>query len=79
MKLDPHPRFPADGGLLIRKLTDLFAQTANVVNRIIDGTENRVFEDGYGVVLKSADGHYWALGVDNAGTVTTTDLGTDRP
>jgi hypothetical protein len=32
-----------------------------------------------GVVLKSPDGHYWLLTVDNAGAITSTDLGTTIP
>ena len=30
MRLDPFPRFPADSSQLIRKLTDLFRDTANM-------------------------------------------------
>jgi hypothetical protein len=32
-----------------------------------------------GLVLKSPDAHYWRLTVDNAGALTTTDLGTVKP
>jgi hypothetical protein len=38
-----------------------------------------VDDDARGVVLKSPDGHYWLLTVDNTGTVNTTDLGTSKP
>lgn len=32
-----------------------------------------------GLVLKSPDAHYWRLTVDNAGALTTTDLGLVKP
>lgn len=32
-----------------------------------------------GIVLKSPDGHYWRVTVDNAGALGTADLGTGRP
>lgn len=37
MRLDPFPRFPADSGQLIRKLTDLFRDTAKQVNDLTEG------------------------------------------
>ena len=36
MKLDPFPRFPADPGYLVRKLTDLFRDIAVAVNGLAD-------------------------------------------
>ncbi len=30
-------------------------------------------------VLQSPDGHYWQIGIDNAGALVTTDLGTVAP
>ena len=37
MRLDPYPRFPADSGQLIRKLTDLFRDLAVQVNGLSEG------------------------------------------
>ena len=37
MRLDPFPRFPADGSQLIRKLTDLFRDTSAQVNDLAEG------------------------------------------
>lgn len=28
------------------------------------------------LMLRSPNGHFWAIGVDNAGALTTTDMGT---
>lgn len=32
-------------------------------------------ENGRRLILRSPDGHFWSLGVDNTGALTTTDLG----
>lgn len=32
-----------------------------------------------GVILKSPDGHYWRMSVNNSGVISTADLGTGRP
>ena len=32
-----------------------------------------------GLILQSPDGHYWRVTISNAGALTTTDLGTDKP
>ena len=53
--------------------------TAQAVNAILDGGNDMAFEDGVGPLLKDANGHYWRLSVGTAGTLTTADLGTDRP
>lgn len=37
MKLDPHPKFPADKAQLERKLTDLFRDVATQVNGLTEG------------------------------------------
>jgi hypothetical protein len=37
VRLDPFPRFPADSSQLIRKLTDLFRDTAKQVNDLTEG------------------------------------------
>jgi len=42
MRLDPFPRFPADSGQLIRKLTDLFRDTAKQVNDLTEGRVSAV-------------------------------------
>lgn len=42
MKLDTKPRFPADPKLMERKLTDLFTETNNQVNRLTEGTASAV-------------------------------------
>lgn len=60
-------------------LTRLHTETAQLVNGILDGKNDAVYEAGVGVVLQSPDGHFWRLSVDNAGAVSTTDLGTDKP
>jgi len=39
MRVDENPRFPADAGSLIRKLTDLFRQFGQAVNGVIAGTQ----------------------------------------
>jgi hypothetical protein len=36
MRVDQSPRFPADPGLLIRKLTDLFRQFGQAVNDLLE-------------------------------------------
>jgi hypothetical protein len=38
-----------------------------------------VDDDATGLVLKSPDGHYWQIQVDNTGTLGTTDLGLTKP
>jgi hypothetical protein len=35
--------------------------------------------DGKRLILRSPDGHFWQLDVDNAGVLATTDLGTTTP
>lgn len=60
-------------------LTRLHTETAQLVNALLDGRNDAVYESGVGVVLQSPDGHFWRLSVDNAGAVSTTDLGTDKP
>ena len=42
MRLDPFPRFPADSVQLIRKLTDLFRDTAKQVNDLTEGRVSAV-------------------------------------
>ena len=60
-------------------LTRLHTEVAQAVNAILDGKNDAVFVNGVGVVLQSPDGHYWRFSVDNAGAVSTTDIGTDKP
>jgi hypothetical protein len=52
-------------------------------NRISNGVEttNDIILDSTtkGVVLKSANGHYWRSTISNAGVLTWTDLGTTKP
>lgn len=38
--------------------------------------DSAVFVDPKRAVFQSADGHYWGIDVDNAGALSTTDLGT---
>lgn len=33
-------------------------------------------EGGRRLILRSPNGHFWSVGVDNAGVLTTTDMGT---
>ena len=60
-------------------LTRLHTETAQLVNGILDGGNDAVYAAGVGVVLQSPDGHYWRLSVSNAGAISATDLGTDKP
>lgn len=54
---------------------------------IVRGSDGRVYlgqsivfrSSSVGVMLKSPDGHWWLLQVDNAGNVTRTDQGTSEP
>lgn len=62
-----------------QQLSRLHTETAQAVNALLDGGNDMAFEDGVGPVLKDANGHYWRLSVGTAGTLTTADLGTDRP
>jgi hypothetical protein len=40
---------------------------------------DQLFEHPRRLILRSPDGHYWQLSVDDTGTLATTDLGTDVP
>jgi hypothetical protein len=60
-------------------LTRLHTETAQLVNGILDGGNDAVYDNGVGVVLQSPDGHWWRVSVSNAGALSTTDLGLDRP
>lgn len=62
-----------------QQLSRLHTDVAQAVNAILDGENDMAFESGVGPVLKSANGRYWRLSVGTAGTLTTADLGTDRP
>jgi hypothetical protein len=42
----------------------------------LDANDAIINDDTKGLVLKSPDGHYWRVKVDNAGALNTTDLGT---
>lgn len=42
MRLDPFPRFPAEPAQMLRKLTDLFRDTAKQVNDLTEGRINAV-------------------------------------
>ena len=57
----------------------LFTDTAEAVNTFHDGATDHVFEAPAGPVLRSPDGHYWRVSVDNTGALVTADLGLDRP
>jgi hypothetical protein len=60
-------------------LTRLHTEAAQLVNGILDGGNDAVYESGVGPILKDTAGHYWRLSVTTAGAVITTDLGIDRP
>lgn len=46
----------------------------------VDTVDDVIIDDSTnGLVLKSPDDHYWRVTVDNAGALTTTDLGTVKP
>jgi len=46
----------------------------------VDSTSDVIVDDPTkGVVLKSPNGHYWRLTVDDNGVLATADLGTDKP
>jgi hypothetical protein len=54
--------------------------TATRATRGVDTTDYLVVDDSAkGVVLKSPDGHYWLVTVDNTGALNTSDLGTSKP
>lgn len=57
----------------------LHTDIALAVNCLLDGCNDSVYGDDVGPVLKDANGHYWRLSVGTAGTLTTADLGADRP
>lgn len=38
--------------------------------------EDVIIEHPRRLFLRSSDGHFWLLGVDNTGALTTTDMGT---
>lgn len=42
MRLDTRPRFPADPKLMERKLTDLFVETNQQLNRLTEGSVSAV-------------------------------------
>lgn len=46
----------------------------------VDTLDDVIVDDSAnGLVLKSPDAHYWRVTVDNAGALTTTDLGLVKP
>ena len=46
----------------------------------LDSSSDVIVDDPTkGVVLKSPNGHYWRLTVDDNGVLATADLGTDKP
>lgn len=52
----------------------------NRMTRGVDTTQDLIVDDdAKGPVSKSPDGHYWRITVDNAGAISTTDLGTTKP
>jgi len=67
----------------IRAVATTWNTTFNGSNRLLFGTDTKddviVDADSKGAVLKSPNGHYWRLTVDNTGAITTNDLGTDKP
>lgn len=61
-------------------LADFNAVGGTRITKGTDTTDDLIVDDtAKGLVLKSPDGHYWRLSVDNAGALTTTDLGTSKP
>jgi hypothetical protein len=44
-----------------------------------DKLDLMVDDDTKGLILQSANGHYWRVTVSNAGALVITDLGTDKP
>jgi hypothetical protein len=51
-----------------------------MARQINNDTRDLLVDDSSkGLILKSPDGHYWRIKVTNAGALTTTDLGTDKP
>ncbi len=38
-----------------------------------------IIEAPKGLYLRSPNGHFWQLGVDDAGAISATDIGTVRP
>jgi hypothetical protein len=53
---------------------------SNRMNLGVDTTDDVIVDTTTkGVVLKSANGHYWRSTISNAGVLTWTDLGTIKP
>ena len=53
---------------------------ANRMNRGVDTNQDVIVTDTLkGVVLRSPDGDYWRISIDNAGTISGTNLGTTKP
>ena len=52
-------------------------------NRMINGVDTTddviVDDNSKGLVLRSPDGDYWRISIDNAGTISGTNLGTTKP
>lgn len=57
-----------------RKARSLLDEQARDIRKIAE--EDVMLSDERRLVLRSPDGHFWSLGVDNSGALTTTDLGT---
>lgn len=47
--------------------------------RRVDIEADQIFEHPRRLILRSENGHYWQLTVDNAGALHTTDLGSAVP
>ena len=46
----------------------------------VDTTDDVIIDDSdSGLVLRSPDGDYWRVQIDNAGALVTTNLGTTKP
>lgn len=57
-----------------RQLRDQLQQLRQEQQRTNE--EDVIIEHPRRLMLRSPDGHFWLLGVDNAGALTTTDMGT---
>ena len=70
MRLDPFPRFPADQGQLVRKLTDLFRDIAQQVNGLAEGKAAATYNAGTAAPTTGT----WGLG-DFLRNSTPTEVG----
>lgn len=58
-----------------RTTRSLLDQQARDLRKLAE--EDVILSDEHRLILRSPDGHYWSLEINNSGALTTTDLGTE--